>query len=141
MARVDQVVGLGAGVRMGGLPRPCSLNLRAGDRASQRMTPMEPPTLPEGRCMVRTFIVLPLGLSHGAMSGFITRRSISPRYISIPAMLCKDLDVADFTRYARILSEDIGERSLAKLAISMPASFIESTMGYDNMGYAVQRQA
>jgi hypothetical protein len=56
-------------------------------------------------------------------------------------MLRKDLDAGDFTRYARILTQDIGERTLANPDhLDAAASFIESTMGFDNMGYAVQRQ-
>jgi hypothetical protein len=97
-------------------------------------------------CLVRAFIlVLPLGLSFMVpLSLWIyyqKKHHPAPATSQYAAMLRKDLDVEDFTRYARILSQDIGERSVAKPDnLDAAASFIESTMGYDNMGYAVQRQ-
>lgn len=113
------------------------------------MIPMEPSTPPAQKagCMVRTFIIiLPLGLSFMVpMSLWIyykKKHQPAPATSQYAAMLRKDLDTEDFTRYARILSQDIGERSLAKPDnLDAAASFIESTMGYDNMGYAVERQA
>jgi hypothetical protein len=104
-----------------------------------------PPAQKAG-CMVRAFlIVLPLGLSFMVpLSLWIyyqKKHQPAPATSQYAAMLRKDLDAEDFTRYARILSQEIGERSLANPDhLDAAASFIESTMGYDNMGYAVQRQ-
>jgi hypothetical protein len=112
------------------------------------MIPMEQTTPPAQKagCMVRTFIiVLPLGLSFMVpLSLWIyyqKKHQPAPATSQYAAMLRKDLDAEDFTRYARILSQDIGERSLANPDhLDAASSFIESTMGYDNMGYAVERQ-
>jgi hypothetical protein len=97
--------------------------------------------------MVRAFIIiLPLGLSFMVpLSLWIYyQKKHQPEAATsqYAAMLRKDLDADDLTRYARILSQDIGARTLANPDhLDAAASFIESTMGYDNMGYAVQRQA
>jgi hypothetical protein len=112
------------------------------------MIPMEETTPPAQKagCMVRTFIIiLPLGLSFMVpLSLWIyyqKKHQPAPATSQYAAMLRKDLDADDFTRYARILSQDIGDRSLANPDhLDAAASFIESTMGYDNMGYAVERQ-
>jgi hypothetical protein len=109
---------------------------------------MDQPTPPAQKagCMVRAVLIaLPLGLSFMVpLSLWIyykKKHQPAPATSQYAAMLRKDLDAADFARYARILSQDIGERSLAKPDnLDAAASFIESTMGYDNMGYEVQRQ-
>jgi hypothetical protein len=113
------------------------------------MNASEEPANPEQKagCLIRAFLIaLPVGL------GFMVPLSLWIYYqkkhqpvastSQYAAMLRKDLNADDFTRYARILSQDIGERSLAKPEnLDAAASFIDSTMGYDNMGYAVQRQS
>jgi hypothetical protein len=96
--------------------------------------------------MVRAFIiVLPIGLAFMVpLSLWIYyQKKHQPEAATsqYAAMLRKDLNAEDFARYAQILSRDIGERNLAKPEnVDAAASFIESTMGYENMGYAVQRQ-
>src|SRR4051794_25919208 len=106
------------------------------------------PAAPEQRAgyLIRALLIaLPIGL------GFMIPLSLWIYYqkkhqpvaatSQYAAMLRKDVDAEDFARYVRILSQDIGDRSLAKPEnLDAAASFIESTVGYDNMGYAVQRQ-
>jgi hypothetical protein len=113
------------------------------------MNDSEPTAKPEQKagCLIRAFLIaLPVGL------GFMVPLSLWIYYqkkhqpvaatSQYASMLRKDLNVDDFARYARILSSDIGERSLTKPEnLDAAASFIDSTMGYDNMGYAVQRQS
>lgn len=97
--------------------------------------------------IVRAFlIVLPLGLAFMVpLSLWIyyqKKHQPEPAASQYAAMLRRELNADDFARYVRILTQDIGERTLAKPDnLDAAASFIESTMGYDNMGYAVQRQA
>jgi hypothetical protein len=97
-------------------------------------------------CAVRAFlIVLPVGLAFMVpLSLWIyyqKKHRPAPATSQYAALLRKDLNAADFERYVRILTQDIGERSLGKREnLDAATAFIESTMGYDNMGYAVQRQ-
>lgn len=105
-----------------------------------------PPT-PKPGILVRAFlIVLPVGLSFMVpLSLWIyyqKKNQPAPATSEFAAMLRRELNAEDFARYARILSQDIGERTMANPEnLDAAAAFIESTMGYDNMGYAVQRQA
>ena len=98
-------------------------------------------------CTVRAFlIVLPVGLAFMVPISlwiyYQKKYKPAPATSQYAALLRRDLNAEDFARYTRILSQDIGERSLAKPDnLDAAASFIESTMGYDNMGYAVRRQA
>ena len=53
----------------------------------------------------------------------------------------KPVDGEDLKAYVRVLSEDIGERNLDRPDKLRSAAFwIESTIGPNNMGYAVERQ-
>jgi hypothetical protein len=109
-------------------------------------TDEHPPAPQKAGCMVRAFIIaLPIGLAFMVpLSLWIYYQKKHQPEAAISqyaAMLRKDLNAEDFARYARILSQDIGERSLSRREnLDAAASFIESTMGYENMGYAVQRQ-
>lgn len=95
---------------------------------------------------VRAFlIVLPVGLAFMVPISlwiyYQKKHQPAPAASQYAVMLRRDLNAEDFARYVRILSQDIGERSLAKPEnLDAAAAFIESTMGYDNMGYAVHRQ-
>lgn len=97
-------------------------------------------------CLVRGFlIVLPVGLAFMVpLSLWIyyqKKHRPPPATSQYAAMLRRDLNAADFERYVRIFTQEIGERSLAKREnLDAATAFIESTMSYDNMGYAVQRQ-
>ena len=90
-------------------------------------------------------IVLPVGLAFMVpLSLWIyyqKKYAPAPATSKYAAMLRRELNADDFARYARILTKDVGERSLAKPEnLEAAAAFIESTLGFDNMGYAVQRQ-
>lgn len=104
--------------------------------------PVERPTI-----WVRAFImVLPIGLAFMVpLSLWIYyQRKYQPEAAAsqYAVMLRKDLNADDFARYQRIMTQDIGERTLAHPDnLAAATAFIESTMGYDNMGYAVQRQS
>lgn len=104
------------------------------------ITPQKPGIL------VRAFlIVLPLGLAFMVpLSLWIyyqKKYAPAPAASQYAAMLRRDLNADDFARYVRILTQEVGERSLARPEnLEAAAAFIESTLGYDNMGYAVQRQ-
>ncbi len=107
----------------------------------------EPPAPTEKTgCMVRAFLMaLPIGLAFmvplSLLIYYQKKHQPPPATSEYAAMLRKDVDVQDFARYVRILSRDIGERSLANPEnLDAASSFIESTIGYENMGYAVERQ-
>lgn len=97
--------------------------------------------------LVRAFlIILPVGLAFMVPVSLVIyyqkKHEDKPEASQYASMLRRDLNADDFARYVRILSQDIGERSMEKPEnLDAAASFVESTMGYDNMGYAVQRQA
>ena len=97
--------------------------------------------------LVRAFlIILPVGLAFMVPVSLVIyyqkKHEDTPEASKYASMLRRDLNVDDFVRYVRILSQDIGERSTEKTEnLDAAASFVESTMGYDNMGYATQRQA
>lgn len=108
--------------------------------------PDSPPSRQRPGCMVRAFLlVLPLGLAFMVpLSLWIyyeKKHRPAPATSQYAVMLRKELNAGDFARYMRILTQDIGERSLARPEnLEAATAFIESTLGYDNMGYAVERQ-
>jgi len=112
---------------------------------NQTTTPDSPPQ--KAGIMVRLFLIaLPVGLAFMVpLSLWIyyqKKHRPAPTTSQFAAILRKDVDAADFARYARILSTDVGERTLAKPDnIDAATAFIESTMGYDNMGYVIARQS
>ncbi|MFZ4766935.1 MAG: hypothetical protein ACOYMN_18435 [Roseimicrobium sp.] len=95
---------------------------------------------------VRAFIiVLPLGLALMVPVSlwiyYKRKYQPEPAASQYSAMLRRELNAEDFARYAQILAVDIGERSVAKPdALEAASAFVESTLGYDNMGYAIQKQ-
>lgn len=105
------------------------------------------PPAPAVNPLVRWFIVgLPLGLLiMGALSFILyfqkkneVDHPASSRYAE---MLRKDLNMEDFQRYLNIFTQTIGPRTTDKPGnIEAAESFIKSTLGYDNMGYQVQRR-
>jgi len=98
---------------------------------------------------VRWFVVgLPLGLLiMGALSFvlYFQKRHAKELATSAPsryaAMLRKDLNLDDYRRYIRIFEQEIGPRTADKPEnIDAAQSFIESTLGFGNMGYQVVRR-
>jgi hypothetical protein len=56
-------------------------------------------------------------------------------------MMQKDLNLEDYQRYLKILDKDIGPRTPEHPGnVEAAQSFIQSTLGYDNMGYQVVRR-
>jgi hypothetical protein len=110
--------------------------------AEDPATPAQKPGL-----AVRAFlIVLPVGLAFMVPISlwiyYKKKYQPEPATSQYAAVLRRDLNADDFTRYARILAQDIGDRSLANPDnLDAAAKFIESTMDFANMGYAVKRQA
>ncbi len=99
--------------------------------------------------LVRWFVVgLPLGLLiMGALSFlmYFQKRHAKEAAVSAPsryaAMLRKNLNLADYRRYIRIFEQEIGLRTTDKPEnIEAAQSFIESTLGFGNMGYQVVRR-
>ncbi len=99
--------------------------------------------------LVRWFVVgLPLGLLiMGALSFVIyfQKRNAKEAALTAPSryavMLRKDLNPADYRRYIRIFEQEIGPRTTDKPEnIEAAQSFIESTLGFGNMGYQVVRR-
>lgn len=103
-------------------------------------------TQPRPSMVVRAFlIVLPVGLAFMVPVSlwvyYQKKYAPPPAASQYAAMLRRELNNDDFARYVRIVTQDIGERSLAKPEnLEAAAAFIESTLGYDNMGFAVHRQ-
>ena len=89
---------------------------------------------------------LPLGLIITGVLSFVIyfhdkNNKIVPVVSQYAAMFRREFDANDFSRYQRIFNEEIGERSLDHPEnLEAASAFIESTMGYDNMGYRVMRQ-
>jgi hypothetical protein len=107
---------------------------------------MTPETKPAANSVVRFLLTaFPLGLViMGALSFviFFSKRNalLEPKASKYADMMQRDINAADLQRYAKILSTDIGERTPAqKDNLDTAASFMESTMGFDNMGYRVKR--
>lgn len=97
--------------------------------------------------LVRLFVGgLPLGLVIMGALSFVfyfnkKKKKEMPVASQFSGMLRKDLSADDFERYGRILSRDIGIRTLEKQEnLDAASAFVESTLGFDNMGYAVVRQ-
>ena len=94
---------------------------------------------------VRLFlIVLPVGLAFMVPISlwiyYQKKYAPPPAASQFAVMLRRDLNAEDFARYRRILEQDIGERSVKQPEhLAAAEAFIESTLGYDNMGYAVRR--
>jgi len=106
--------------------------------------PSDPPITPNP--FVRIFVMgLPLGILIMAALSFVLyfqkrNAALEPKSSKFADMMRRDINAEDLQRYAKILSKDIGERTPAqKDNLETAASFIESTMGFDNMGYQVQR--
>ena len=96
--------------------------------------------------LVRLFVMgLPLGILIMAALSFAVyfnkrNAALEPKASKYADLMRRDINAEDLQRYAKILSKDIGERSAAqKENLETAASFVESTMGFDNMGYQVQR--
>ena len=110
------------------------------------MSELEAPPQKPG-IMVRAFlIVLPVGLAFMVPISlwiyYQKKYAIAPATSQYAAMLRRDLNADDFARYVRILTQEVGERSLSQPAnLEAAAAFVESTLGFDNMGFAVQRLA
>jgi hypothetical protein len=66
-------------------------------------------------------------------------KEIQPsRYSS---MMRRDLNLEEYERYLKVLGKDIGPRTPDQPGnIEAAQSFIQSTLGYDNMGYDVVRR-
>lgn len=107
---------------------------------------MEKKPLISSGFLVRLFVGgLPLGLVvMGALSFIVyfhKKKMEEPTSSKLSSMLRKDLSVEDFERYGRIVSQDIGGRTLEKKGnLDAASAFVESTLGFDNMGYLVVRQ-
>lgn len=108
---------------------------------------MEKKPLITSGCLVRLFVGgLPLGLAiMGALSFIIyfkkEKLKDTPVASRLSGMFQKELSAGDFERYGRILSQDIGVRTMEKKGnLDASSAFVESTLGFDNMGYAVVRQ-
>ncbi len=113
------------------------------------MNPEESSRAPVVNHLVRAFVVgLPLGLLiMGALSfifyfqnRYAKERSAaaSSRYA---AMLRKEVNLEDYRRYLRIFEQEIGPRTPDKPDnVEAAQSFIDSTLGFGNMGYQVVRR-
>lgn len=108
---------------------------------------MEKKPLISSGCLVRLFVGgLPLGLAiMGALSFIVyfkkENKKNAPVASQFSGMLQKDLSADDFERYGRIISQDIGIRTAEKKGnLDAASAFAESTLGFDNMGYAVVRR-
>ena len=109
-----------------------------------------PNSAPRVNPLVRWFVVgLPLGLLiMGALSFVIYFQKRHAKEIAATApsryaaMLRKELNLDDYRRYIRIFEQEIGPSTPDKAAnIEAAQSFIESTLGFGNMGYqAVRRE-
>lgn len=113
------------------------------------MNPAETDPAPRANPLVRWFVVgLPLGLLiMGALSFVIyfNKRHAKEAALKAPsqyaAMLRRDLNLDDYRRYIRIFENEIGPRTTEKPEnIAAAKSFIESTLGFGNMGYQVLRR-
>lgn len=96
--------------------------------------------------IVRWFIVgLPLGLIiMGALSFVIWNQKryakAHPPASKFASAMRRDLNLVDYRRYVEIFKNKIGPRTLDMPEnIAAAQSFIESTLGFDNMGYQVTR--
>jgi hypothetical protein len=113
------------------------------------MNPESPPDAPAVNRFVRAFVVgLPLGLLVMGVLSFVIyfqKRHAKELAAAAPsryaAMLRKEVNLGDFARYVRIFEREIGPRSPGKPEnIEAAQSFVESTLGFGNMGYQVLRR-
>ena len=110
----------------------------------------EEPKQPKSKVnpLVRWFVVgLPLGLAiMGALSFlfYFHKRNLEnapPKPSKFAGMLRKDLSLDDYRRYMSAFRERIGPRTAEKPDnFAIAASYLDSTMGFDNMGYQVVRR-
>jgi hypothetical protein len=97
-------------------------------------------------CAVRAFlIILPLGLAFMVPTSlwvYYQRKHTAGESASrLAPMLQRELNAEDMARYAQGFTQSIGERNLANPDNLKAASkYVESTMGFANMGYNIQRQ-
>ena len=96
--------------------------------------------------VVRWFIVgLPVGLILFGMMSFVIwfqkrYEKEHPGASKFSAVMRRDLNLDDYRRYVNIFRSKIGPRTWEKAEnIAAAQSFIESTLGFDNMGYQTQR--
>jgi hypothetical protein len=96
-------------------------------------------------CVVRAFIIaLPLGLAFMVPLSlwiYYQKKYAKEEAAShLAPMLQRELNAADMARYARGFTQSIGDRSLSNPDNLKAASkYVESTMGFANMGYNIQR--
>jgi hypothetical protein len=102
---------------------------------------------PKPNALVRWFVIgLPLGLIIMGVLSFVIyfqkrHAKEHPPASKFSSALRKDLNIEDYRRYVGIFRDKIGPRTLDKPEnIAAAQSFIESTMGFDNMGYQVVRE-
>lgn len=111
------------------------------------MNPEETSEVPvKSGCVVRAFIVaLPVALAFmiplSLWIYYQKKHRPEPSTSQLAPILRRNLNAADFERYSSILSREVGDRGLARQDNrDAAAAFIESTMGFDNMGYSIRRQ-
>lgn len=96
-------------------------------------------------CVVKAFIIaLPLGLAFMVpLSLWIYyQKKYAPQEAAsrLAPMLQRELNAEDMARYAKGFTQGIGDRSLANPdSVQAAANYVESTMGFANMGYNIQR--
>lgn len=97
-------------------------------------------------CVVRAFIIaLPLGLAFMVpLSLYIYyQKKYAPQEAAshLAPMLQRELNAVDMDRYVQGFTQGIGDRSLANPDnLKAAGNYVESTMGFANMGYNIQRQ-
>lgn len=97
-------------------------------------------------CVVRAFIIaLPLGLAFMVpLSLYIYyQKKYGPQEAAshLAPMLQRELNAVDMDRYVQGFVQGIGDRSLASPdGLKAAGNYVESTMGFANMGYNIQRQ-
>ena len=107
-----------------------------------------PPEGPKPNRWVMWFVVgLPFGLLIMGAFSFVfyfhkrnAAKEIQPSKYS--SMMRKELNLPEYERYLKVFGSDIGPRTTDQPGnIEAAQSFIQSTLGYDNMGYDVVRRA
>ncbi len=111
------------------------------------MTESSEPPPPIPNPWVRWFVVgLPFGLLIMGALSFVfyfqkrnAAREIQPSRYS--AVMRKDVNLEEYRRYLKVLDQDIGPRTQDQPGnIEAAQSFIQSTLGFDNMGYDLERR-
>lgn len=104
-----------------------------------------PPATPNP--WVRWFVVgLPFGLLIMGALSFVfyfhkrnAAREIQPSRFSVA--MRKAVNLEEYRRYVKVLDQDIGPRTQDQPGnLEAAQSFIQSTLGYDNMGYDLERR-